>query len=224
MRHWVWMVVWVPLVACGSTAPNKDQPTEDSVADVTEGAADSLPDALDVVGPPDAGSDVALDAVDGVGEDVEGLPDAFADAEDHDSVDVVEPRDQVVEVWVDSDDGDASEVAQTFDTLADSVDDANDGDPADIGEMPDIAVDVPDVVVEVDATEVEETPDSGPDVVAPTGDFGQLCLPDAKCLGSWVCYTFGDGIPRCTQACTAGDQCPAGSAGSVCTSKGYCKP
>ncbi len=104
-----------------------------------------------------------------------------------------------------------STVADESPTAGDSTDDvAND------------ATDAPDVGG--DAADGSTAADAGPDLVASTGDFGQLCLPDAKCLGALVCYTFGDGIPRCTQACTAGDQCPAGSSGAVCTSKGYCKP
>lgn len=224
MRSLVWMVVWVPLVACSATVPEQSQPTEDSAADVVGDDADCPFDAQDVIEPPDAGAETAVEVVDAEGEDVAVLPDAVADAEDHDSVDIAAPPDQVVDSCVDGEGSDASEDAAALDTLADEADVALDCDSPDITEPDDIAADVPDAPVEVDAPEVAETPDAAADLAPPAGDFGQLCLPDAKCLAELVCYTFGDGIPRCTLACTAGDQCPAGSSGKVCTSKGFCKP
>jgi hypothetical protein len=66
--------------------------------------------------------------------------------------------------------------------------------------------------------------DAGGDAVHRPAGFGAVCPADGKCLEDMVCYTYGDGIKRCTLPCTSDAQCPVGATGTGCNGKGYCRP
>ena len=77
------------------------------------------------------------------------------------------------------------------------------------------------------------SPDPAPDTAsaapADTGAtgaqkaFGEACTTADDCKEG-VCHEFGQGGSLCTIACVAKTECPDGSEGQKCNSKGVCKP
>ena len=61
-----------------------------------------------------------------------------------------------------------------------------------------------------------------PTDVAP-GTFGAPCTVNEDC-DSNLCFTFGQGGPLCTISCTDSSECPDGSRGPLCNSRGVCRP